>query len=133
MLGAVLSFVGGGMGCILSAAPMSIWLADRAAAAEAPTLVSIMPSSGPAGAAYPLKATLRGTGFKSTGNIVHFGPAVISDLPSPDGTSITFSVPKLRGSRGEAPPAVLTPGEYAVTVETADGTSNALNFLLTAP
>jgi hypothetical protein len=94
-------------------------------------LIEIVPRVGRAGPAYPLQVTVRGTGFSTTANTVEFGPARIADLASPDGTQLTFQVPKLMTSRGEAPPAVLPPGEYRVTVTTAAGTSNALVFELT--
>jgi hypothetical protein len=96
-----------------------------------PELIEMLPASGPAGAAYPLQATVRGRGFTATGNAVVFGPVTIADLPSTDGTRITFDVPKLVRSRGEVPPMVLTAGEYTVVVTTASGTSNALVFTLT--
>ena len=126
----------------LSASVRSMWVAasavlvvlcagERVAAADAPKLFSITPASGPSGTAYPLRATLRGAGFEPVGNSVRFGPAQISDLSAADGSSIVFAVPKLLPSRGEAPPMVLPPGNYAVTVTTKVGTSNALNFVLT--
>jgi hypothetical protein len=99
--------------------------------AKLPEQTDIIPASGPAGQAYPLQATIRGMGFMPTGNIVEFGPVKIPDLPSPEGTRITFFIPKLIPSRGEVPPMVLQPGEYRVTVTTSAGTSNALIFALT--
>jgi hypothetical protein len=104
-----------------------------ASSAEAfvPFLTEIVPASAPAGPAYPLRATISGQGFMTAGNIVQFGPVRIAGLVSADHAHITFAVPKLMPSRGEAPPAVLTPGEYRVTVTTASGTSNSLTFTLT--
>src|SRR5262245_19618410 len=97
------------------------------AQARPPELIEINPASGPAGQAYPLQVTLRGTGFMPTGNTVQFWPLKL-DLPSADGTRIALNVPKEMPSRGEVPPLVLTAGEYRVTVTTAAGTSNALTF-----
>src|SRR5712691_272414 len=57
-----------------------------------PELIDIVPASGPAGAAYPLQATIRGTGFMPAGNVVEFGPVTIRDLPSVDGVRMTFGV-----------------------------------------
>jgi hypothetical protein len=96
-------------------------------------LIDIVPASGPAGGAYPLRATVRGTGFMPTGNVVAFGPVRIPDLPSSEASRITFAVPKSVASRGrgDVPPAVLPPGEYRVTVTTSTGTSNELIFQLT--
>jgi len=110
-----------------------VWLAmtPAAMAQASPQLTDIVPSSGPAGPAYPLRATIHGTGFMPGGNIVEFGPVKIPDVPSNDGTRIEFGIPKAIGSRGEVPPLVLPPGDYRVTVTTAAGTSNALTFTMT--
>jgi len=98
----------------------------------APVITDIVPASGPAGPAYPIQATIRGTGFTPTGNVVNFGPVRLRELPSSDGgTTITFGVPKQMRSGGEVPPIVLPTGEYLVTVTNADGTSNAATFTLT--
>lgn len=43
------------------------------------------------------------------------------------------SVPKVVPSRGEAPPFVLPPGEYRVTVATPNGRSDPLTFRLINP
>jgi hypothetical protein len=103
--------------------------AIRVAQAQPSQLIDIVPASGPAGVAYPLRAVIRGTGFMPTGNVVEFGPIRIPDAPSTEG-QITFAIPKEMPSRGEVPPAVLPPGEYRVTVTTTAGTSNALIFTL---
>jgi hypothetical protein len=96
-----------------------------------PVLIDIVPASGQAGVAYPLQATIRGTGFMPTGNVVQFGPVTIRDVPSVEGTRISFNVPKLVPSHSEVPPMVLHPGGYQVTVTTSSGTSNSLKFELT--
>jgi hypothetical protein len=108
-------------------------VATQGASAQAnpPTLIEIVPASGPAGPAYPLPATIRGTGFLPTGNVVRFGPVTVPAEASPDGSRIMFYVPKAMPSRGEVPPAGLTPGDYPVTVTNPAGTSNALSFRLT--
>ena len=98
----------------------------------APVIADIVPASGPAEPAYPIQATIRGSGFTPTGNVVNFGPVRLRALSSSDGgTTITFGVPKQMSSGGEVPPMVLLPGEYPVTVTNADGTSNAVTFTLT--
>ncbi|MCC6888618.1 MAG: IPT/TIG domain-containing protein, partial [Hyphomicrobiales bacterium] len=94
-------------------------------------LIELVPRAGPAGPAYPLQVTIRGTGFSRTSNTVEFGPVRIAEIASQDGTQLSFQVPKLVTGRGEVPPAVLSAGEYRVTVTTAAGTSNALVFELT--
>jgi hypothetical protein len=126
----ILAAVFAGLVGVLVPAPMGASFA-QAQPPRPPELIEIVPDSGPAGEAYPLRATIRGVGFMPTGNVVRFGPAQITDVPSPDGTEITFQVPKLLPSKGEVPPLVLTPGDYTVTVTTASGTSNALTFRLT--
>jgi len=99
-------------------------------ASKPPELTEIIPSSGPSGQAYPLQATIHGTGFMPTGNIIEFGPIRIADVPSIEANRIAFAIPKTVPSRGEVPPLVLPPGEYRVTVSTKVGTSNALMFTL---
>jgi hypothetical protein len=116
-----------GLGLVLSN------IADPGSFAQGrpPELIDIVPASGPAGAAYPLQATIRGTGFMPAGNAVEFGPLTIRDVPSVGGTRITFDVPKLAPSKSEVPPMVLIAGDYQVTVTTSSGTSNSLIFKLT--
>jgi IPT/TIG domain len=112
---------------IFAAIPMQ----PCSARTDPPHLVEIVPASGPAGTAYPLQATIYGTGFMPAGNVVAFGPVKIADVASANHVSITFQVPKLVASRSEVPPMVLTPGKYSVTVTTSAGTSNSLMFTLT--
>ena len=108
-------------------------VATQSASAQAspPTLTEIVPASGRAGPAYPLPVTIRGTGFMPAGNVVRFGPVTLPAVSSPDGSRIMFYAPKAMPSRGEVPPAGLTPGDYPVTVTNSAGTSNALSFRLT--
>ncbi len=99
-----------------------------------PVIQRIAPPTGWAGQDYPLEATVHGTGFSESGNVIAFGSISIEDLPSTDeGTQITFPVPKQQRSGIEVPPMVLPVGEYSVTVTTVDGTSNAITFTLTRP
>ena len=102
------------------------------AQAKLPELIEIIPVSGPAGQAYPLQATIRGTGFMPSGNVVEFGPLQIPNVPSSEAGQIRIGIPKIMPSGGEVPPMVLSPGEYRVTVTTTAGTSNALIFRLTS-
>ena len=97
-----------------------------------PVIASLSPSSGRAGEAYPIQVTIEGRGFAETGNIVSFGDIPSQGLPSAaGGTLITFWVPKEMPSTGEAPPMVLSPGEYPVIVTTPRGTSESVMFTLT--
>jgi len=100
--------------------------------ATAPHLIDIVPAWGPAGEAYPLRITIRGTSFMPTGNIIKFGPVKIPDVPSSEAGRITIFIPKSLPSKSEVPPLDLPPGEYPVTVTNTGGTSNALTFTLTA-
>lgn len=95
-------------------------------------ITALEPDAAPAGPAHPLDAVIVGTGFAPAGNVVRFGPVRIPDLRSTDGgTRIRFPVPKELPATGEAPPMMLPPGDYEVSVTTAAGTSNVIRFRLT--
>ena len=103
----------------------------RAAAHTGPVITRLEPSRGPVGQSYPIRLTVWGSGFQETGNVVEFGPVAVEDLPSNDGgRRISLAVPKVIPGTGEVPPFVLLPGEYSVTVTTADGTSAPVTFTL---
>jgi len=95
-----------------------------------PALTRLVPDSGRAGTAYPLQVTIHGTGFAEKDNEVQFGPMRLTGLPSPDGLTIEFQVPKAMRGRSEVPPLVFPAGDYDVMVTTPAGTSNALTFKL---
>lgn len=96
-----------------------------------PVIDAISPPSGLAGPAYPIEIVLTGSGFSEV-NVVRFGSVVIPGIPSTDGgTRIVFMAPKVGQAVGEAPPMVLQPGRYPVTVTTEAGTSRAIEFELT--
>ncbi|MGD2069436.1 MAG: IPT/TIG domain-containing protein [Gemmatimonadota bacterium] len=99
--------------------------------APLPHIRSMEPSSGPAGEAYPIRVTVTGGPFSPTGNRVRFGAVVVGEVPSPDGRTLTFQVPKSRPSTGEAPPMVLPPGRYEVSVEVDGARSPPATFVLT--
>ena len=104
------------------------------AGSRSPVIERIEPATGWAGQDYPLEATIHGIGFSGSGNVIVFGPVTIDERASTNGgTEIVFAVPKQQRSRTEVPPMILPVGEYAVTVTTADGTSNAVAFTLTRP
>ena len=118
-----------GGGCGRASAPDP--RAAATVAAAPPVITALVPAEGPAGPASPLDVVIVGTGFADAGNVVRFGPVSIPDLRSTDGgTRIRFPVPKELPATGEAPPLVLPPGEYEVTVTTAAGTSNVMRFRL---
>lgn len=98
----------------------------------APVITRLVPASGPAGVAYPVRLTIEGTGFARDANTVRIGPVAITQVPSSDaGTRLVVFVPKEEPRAGEVPPALLPPGTYTVTVTTANGTSAPALFTLT--
>lgn len=96
-----------------------------------PRLSRLSPDNGPAGPAYPLQVTISGSNFAAKDNVIQFGPMRLESIPSDDGRTIVFQVPKVMRGRSEAPPLVFTVGDYEVSVTTPAGTSNSLNFRLT--
>jgi hypothetical protein len=87
-----------------------------------PTITYLSPVSGAIGDS----VTIFGTGFSTSGNTVHFGSGVITNLGSPDGRSISFTVPsKLTGYGSQT----VGLGSYYVSVTNASGyTSNTSTF-----
>lgn len=109
-----------------------VWPGAKANESVTPEIVRVVPATGPAGVAYPLRVTLEGRHFADSANTVTFGPLTLRGLSSSDGgTRIVLHVPKEVPSTGEAPPAVLQPGSYRITVITVAGESNAAAFQLT--
>lgn len=108
-------------------------------AANAPGISALTPASGSIGAL----VSVTGSGFSATGNRINFNGGVITDLVS-DGKVLSFKVPSDRVPLCAvteprcllpAPYNPVTPGNYAVSVTNANGTSNILQFevLLTYP
>lgn len=131
-----LRFVGEALGAHVTWQPAtrSVIIVRAQTSRIPPRIVSLTPSSGPAGPAYPIRATIRGTGFTPSGNTVIFGPVTIPNvMATENGTILTFFVPKEIRASSEAPPVVLTPGDYPVKVVNANGTSNEVIFRLTSP
>jgi hypothetical protein len=99
-----------------------------------PVVSSLNPTSGPVGTS----VTISGSGFTATGNSVNFGGSstVIANLVSANGSTIVFTVPAntnpVCSSQCLAPLTTITPGNYAVTVSNANGTSStSQNFTVT--
>ena len=67
--------------------------------------------------------TARGSGFALTGNTVEIGSAVVSNLSSADGKTITFQAPAPAGES-------FIPGVriYWASVSNANGKSNSISF-----
>jgi hypothetical protein len=103
----------------------------KAEAAAPPVIDRVVPTSGTAGPAYPLRVTLEGRHFADSTNTVKFGPVEVRNVLSSDGgTRILVFLPKEVPGTGEVPPAVLQPGVYQITVTTGAGQSNAVSFEL---
>jgi hypothetical protein len=89
-------------------------------------VTSLYPASGGVGTS----VTVFGSGFTQRGNTVHFGPGVITNLTSSDGTSLSFIVPTQLTGYGSQ---TMSLGTYNVSVTNERGaTSNALPFTVTS-
>src|SRR3989338_2165129 len=87
---------------------------------------SLYPTSGGVGTS----VTVFGSGFTQRGNTVHFGPGVITNITSSDGTSLSFIVPSQLTGYGSQSMAL---GTYNVSVTNERGaTSGALPFTVTS-
>ena len=88
---------------------------------------SLSPQSGGVGS----NVTVYGSGFSTRGNSVRFGNGIITGLNSPDGRSVSFTVPTTLSGYGSG--QVVVGSTYSVSVITALGqTSNALPFTVTS-
>ncbi|MBI3549942.1 MAG: hypothetical protein HY078_12970 [Elusimicrobia bacterium] len=103
---------------------------EKAKAKKGPILVKLQPSAGISAMGMIQKVKIIGTGFQPLGNVVRFGPVKLESIASKGGTEIEFYAPTEVPSGGEVPPMRLGQGEYKVTVTTAEGTSNALVFMV---
>lgn len=96
------------------------------------SLNSLSPMQGAVGTT----VTLTGSGFTSTDNVVHFGIGGARNIPSSNGTQITYMIPTYisacdliaPGYFCGAPTQTVTPGVYPVYVTNATGASNVLYF-----
>ena len=93
------------------------------------SLQSLAPTSGPVG----VQVTLYGTGF-TYANSVTFGSGVVTNVYSQNGTTMTFTVPAYVSPYCAPYTACaqyaqqVTPGQYNVSVQNQNGTSNSLLF-----
>ncbi len=91
-----------------------------------PIISYLSPASGSIGT----YVTVYGSGFSSTGNTVHFGNGIISNLSSYDGRSVSFTVPSTVSGYGYQPIGL---GTYNVSVSNSAGaTSNMTPFTITS-
>lgn len=77
-----------------------------------------------------VEVAIQGSGFaegKPGRNTIRFGDATITDVAADDaGREIRFMIPQTMPARGDAAPAPLEGGRYALRVETNAGVSNAV-------
>lgn len=91
-----------------------------------PTITTLTPQSAAVGAS----VTVIGNGFSTTGNTVHFGNGVITNLSSSDGRSLSFTLPTQLTGYGSQQVGL---GTYYVSVTNSSGyTSNTLPFTVTS-
>lgn len=91
-----------------------------------PVISYLSPSSGGVGTS----VTVFGSGFSSTGNTLHFGNGIVSNLSSYDGLSVSFTVPNTLSGYGYQPIGL---GTYNVSVTSSTGvTSNTMPFTITS-
>jgi hypothetical protein len=103
----------------------------------APVIYSVAPPSGPVGT----RITITGANFTADNNTVHFGGGFIQWLPASPGAgnqTIVFTLrPVISGvacpGTARCPSAArpVGPGGNALSVQNANGTSNAANFTVT--
>ena len=92
----------------------------------APTINYLSPATGAVGTS----VTVYGSGFSSTGNTVHFGQGLITNLGSADGRSVSFIVPSQISGYGATQ---TTLGNYNVSVTNSSGyTTGAVPFTVTS-
>jgi peptidoglycan hydrolase-like protein with peptidoglycan-binding domain len=90
------------------------------------SITSVSPDSGAVGS----PVTVFGSGFSTTGNTVHFGNGIITNVGSSDGLAVSFTVPaQLVGYNSTS----VSLGTYPISVTNSSGyTSNALSYTVTA-
>ena len=93
---------------------------------NAPQINYLSPTSGSTGTS----VTIYGSGFTTTGNTVHFGVGIMTDLRSYDGYSLSFVVPTWLSGYGSQP---VTLSSYNVSVTNGAGySSNSAPFTVTS-
>jgi hypothetical protein len=117
----------------LAVALVALAAAGARAQNTAPTISSLAPAQGPV----RVLITIRGSGFTSTGNDVHFGKlGGTPNLPSVDGKTVAYVIPwslnpcTFRPANKPCPQfrPVVKPGNYEIYIVNANGTSNAATF-----
>lgn len=85
----------------------------------APTIIYVSPLSGGTGTS----VTIFGTGFTATGNTVHFGNGIITNLISTDGSTLSFTIPTQLNGFGTQNTGL---GLYNLSVTNGDGYSTGV-------
>jgi hypothetical protein len=106
-------------------------------ASPSPTLPPAISGVSPARAAVGDTVVMTGSGFATVANHIKIGPGYVHNLPSSNGTSISFTLPSYVDvcppfAEGACPAVVMavTPGTYALSVITRNGTSNAVDLVV---
>jgi hypothetical protein len=103
---------------------------DARCAGAAPALFEVLPPAANADPGEVLDLRINGCGFSADNNTVTFGDVIVRNIKSTDaGTHIRVVIPKEVRS-GQGPPMQLGAGEYDVTVNNGQGTSNAKRVTL---
>ena len=102
-----------------------------------PTLPPVISGVSPATAAVGDTVVIAGSGFASVANHTKIGPGYVHNLPSPNGTSISFTLPRYVDvcppfTDGACVALVMevTAGTYQLSVITRNGTSNAVDLVM---
>ena len=116
--------------CAFIAVVFSACTGSGVSPSSSPVLTSVQPLTGPVST----RVTLNGTGFSGSANTINFGANAYPNVPSMNGT-IVFVIPMATNPpcRNVTPPCeiatgLITPGDYMLSVTTAQGTSNAVTF-----
>ena len=97
--------------------------------AAPPRIARLTPAFAIADTEEPPVVEIVGQSFAAEGNTVTFGPVVLRNITSANGgTLIRLTVPREASVSEEAPPVRLTAGTYRVSVRTARGQSNSVDF-----
>jgi hypothetical protein len=104
---------------------------DLRCAGAQPAVLEILPPAASADPGEPLDLRINGCGFSADKNTVAFGDLRVPNIKSSDGgTHIRVVIPKQTRATSEVAPMPLGAGQYDVTVNNGQGTSNAKRVTL---
>lgn len=114
-----------------AAAPATVRAASATVPTTPPVIARLTPSFAAAQSDEPATMDIEGQSFAAEGNVVKFGPVELRNVTSANnGTLIRIFVPREASVSAEAPPMQLTAGTYRVSVRTARGESNSVDFVI---